>query len=561
MVSQYLTAVFELRPSRRKAATMERVRASAEDVFWSIIGTLRTQADTIVAIEVAKDRRTAWRSLQADVARRVIADSARNGLNEPVGHGLVRDVQMAVGSYIESRVAAHDAEWPTRKTPVASVHDDTLTALMTATTKEQESEARDALALVARQPGPRGMTIARSRDALLVRKGATGGIAAVLQLLRASDPRTRVAKILPGIEAATGEMIEGGASKAKIVVPITCSKWHEQKFLSGKAILRSSLIIRRGERWFMCAQFEFNTIEAQLTGARLGVDRGVVNPVAMAVVRGDGSLVAVSEPLGGEIGRSISEADSRRRSEQKRRGITSHRHIGRVDDALHRLANGIIAEAKSRGAQVVFERLDGLKKTITEKRPKGTRKGGWRRVLKKAQLGKLEQVLAYKLAMAGLPPCREVVAGGTSQTCPACGQRDPKNRTSQEQFACVTCGFRAHADTIGAVNIARRGVAMQRIGKGDKLAPLEQDMVARLRSRDDGGLGPLQAGKVGSGFVAAHASAVEANEGLVPLTSAAGQEVTHGTENAGDRVFAERGATFSPNLQGESINGEQPLDR
>src|SRR5262249_47175865 len=118
-------------------------------------------------------------------------------------------------------------------------------------------------------------------------------------------PRARTAKILPGIEAASGRVIAGGASKAKIVVPIACSKWHEQKFLSGKATLRSSGVIRRGERWFMCAQFEFATRDAHFTGTRLRVDRGIVNPVTMATVRPDGSLVAVSEPLGGEIGRAI----------------------------------------------------------------------------------------------------------------------------------------------------------------------------------------------------------------------------------------------------------------
>src|SRR5262249_32465265 len=160
----------------------------------------------------------------------------------------------------------------------------------------------------------------------------------------------------------------------------------------------------------------------------------------------------------------------------------------------------------------------------------------------KAQLGKLETIVGYKLSLAGLKPPREVVPGGTSQTCPACGHRDRKNRPAQDQFACVACGFQAHADIVRAINIARRAVALQTIKKGDKLAPIEQDMVARLRSRDDGGLGPLRAGLTGSGFVAARAAAVEANAGLVPLTSAAGQDVTHGTENAGNRVVAERGA-------------------
>jgi transposase len=35
----------------------------------------------------------------------------------------------------------------------------------------------------------------------------------------------------------------------------------------------------------------------------------------------------------------------------------------------------------------------------------------------------------------------------------------------------VSCGFQSHADIVGAINIARRAVAMQTIKKGDKLAP------------------------------------------------------------------------------------------
>ncbi len=100
-----------------------------------------------------------------------------------------------------------------------------------------------------------------------------------------------------------------------------------------------------------------------------------------------------------------------------------------------------------------MERLDGFKQIIVSKRPKGARKRGWRKSLKRAQLGKLERVLEYKLQLAGLPKLRTVVAGGRSITRPACGARDPKNRPTHEQFACTACGFTAHADTVGAVTL------------------------------------------------------------------------------------------------------------
>jgi IS605 OrfB family transposase len=368
------------------------------------------------------------------------------------------------------------------------------------------------------------------------------------------------AKLQAGTDATTGEVLKASTTSTKLIVPVACSKWHEQKFLSGKAVLRSSLLRRDGERWFMSAQLEFPVTEIRQTGARLGVDRGIVNPIAVAVVNQAGAVHAVAPPAGAEVGRIIHRADERRRQEQKRRGITSHRHVNAVDNQLHVLANGIVAEAKQHGAQVIVEKLDGFKQTIVTTRAKGSRKGGWRRSLKRAQLGKLELLLDYKLKMAGLPSAREVVAGGTSITCPACAARDPKNRAAQDVFACVTCGFTAHADTVGAVNIARRGVAMAKITKGGKLAPLEQDMVARLRSRDDSGLGPLVARDAACGLVLVRASADAANDGLShPLTAAVGQKTSIADQNPTIDGYSQSGSAHLQSSEMEETAIHQRL--
>jgi hypothetical protein len=118
----------------------------------------------------------------------------------------------------------------------------------------------------------------------------------------------------------------------------------------------------------------------------------------------------------------------------------------------------------------------------------------------------------------------------------------PQDATAADHVAALHCGFMAHADLIAAVNIARRGVAMEEIAKGAKLAPLEQDMIARLWSHGDGGLGPLMARDLAvSGLVAAHVSAVEANDSS-GLTSMAGHDGHSCAQNVGRGVFAERSA-------------------
>ena len=52
----------------------------------------------------------------------------------------------------------------------------------------------------------------------------------------------------------------------------------------------------------------------------------------------------------------------------------------------------------------------------------------------------------------------------TSQTCNECGTKDAKNRVSQSEFKCVSCGHVSHADTNGAKNIRLLGLDL--IGSG-----------------------------------------------------------------------------------------------
>ena len=44
----------------------------------------------------------------------------------------------------------------------------------------------------------------------------------------------------------------------------------------------------------------------------------------------------------------------------------------------------------------------------------------------------------------------------TSKMCPICGCIDDENRTSQEEFSCIECGFESNADINAAVNIKNR---------------------------------------------------------------------------------------------------------
>ena len=66
--------------------------------------------------------------------------------------------------------------------------------------------------------------------------------------------------------------------------------------------------------------------------------------------------------------------------------------------------------------------------------------------------------LNYKLTWKGgwlvkIPP------KNTSRACPICGCIAKENRKTQAQFWCIECGFKGHADLVGAINIQRAGHA------------------------------------------------------------------------------------------------------
>jgi Putative transposase DNA-binding domain len=554
---QHLTAVFEMRPTRRKAAALERARAASERLFWDQLDTIRDQADALIAQPDRKIRRAGLQRMEADAARA----ATRSGIVESVGAGVARDVGQSVSSYVGLRLAGQDASWPERTRAVTPTdYAVALSTIAKALSVEDERIARDDFARIARGESKRPLVLVRARDCRIVRDDRRR-IAVVLNVVRATGERACVSKVSGGFDATTGEIVPQSSRRTAIIVPLACSLWHENRFLDGRSRLKSALIVRRGERWFLCAQFAMPIESLPPSGAAVGVDRGCIFPAATAVVSAEGAVVEVPGAQGAEIGRRIARTEERRRREQRRRGWTSLTHVRAVDNDLHLLANGIVERARLHRAEVVIEKLGEFKRTITAARPKGARKGGWRRVLKKAQLGKLEQMLGYKLALAGLPPLREVLAAGTSQTCPACGLRDPKSRVERDTFRCTGCGHELHADANAAIVIARRGVLMRTIKKGEKLDALHKNMVVGLRSRDDGGLGPLASSRR---VVAAHVSAAMANDSAGAsasdgLTLGAEQNATGAVENARKGIIAERdGRVFGPN---ESASFRSPSKR
>jgi putative transposase len=128
---------------------------------------------------------------------------------------------------------------------------------------------------------------------------------------------------------------------------------------------------------------------------------------------------------------------------------------------LHKSSNDI-----SKNHAVVF--VEDLQVKNLSASSKGTKAKPGKRVAQKSGLNRsildaspfeLRRQLAYKTEWSGgllvsVPP------QNTSRKCPECQHTSRENRKTQTRFVCVQCGFSAHADFVGAVNIKEAGLAL-----------------------------------------------------------------------------------------------------
>ena len=133
------------------------------------------------------------------------------------------------------------------------------------------------------------------------------------------------------------------------------------------------------------------------------------------------------------------------------------RQARRRQDFTHKLTTDL---TKSHG----WVAIEDLRVKRMTKSAKGTTAKPGRNVKQKAGLNRSildnapyerRRQLVYKAPRFG-SELRLVPAPGTSQTCSACGTRDPESRQGcGRTFACTACGHQAHADLNAACNIQR----------------------------------------------------------------------------------------------------------
>ncbi|MBT9143964.1 MAG: hypothetical protein DDT29_02378 [Dehalococcoidia bacterium] len=131
----------------------------------------------------------------------------------------------------------------------------------------------------------------------------------------------------------------------------------------------------------------------------------------------------------------------KKRSKKERRFATHVNHV---------ISKSVVAKAKGTERGIALEDLKGIRSRTVVRRSQRRQHHSW-------AFYQLRKFIEYKAKLAGVLVAL-VDPGHTSQTCPACGTIDKRNRPSQSLFSCVSCGFSSPADTVAAGNISRRAL-------------------------------------------------------------------------------------------------------
>ncbi len=218
-------------------------------------------------------------------------------------------------------------------------------------------------------------------------------------------------------------------------------------------------VSEHGGKWFVSIQCEMEIgVPVHKAAGRVGIDMGVECFAALS----DGTFY---EPLNSfkKLERKLADAQQKLAGQvkyssnwkkQKERIARIHVKIANARrDYLHKASTTI-------SKNHVFIGLENLKVRNMSASAKGTLENPGINVAAKSGLNKaiLDQgwfafrtMLEYKQAWRGgtviaVPP------HNTSRRCPECGHISAENR-KRRVFSCVSCGYSAHADLVGAINI------------------------------------------------------------------------------------------------------------
>lgn len=249
------------------------------------------------------------------------------------------------------------------------------------------------------------------------------------------------------------------ALDGRIVVPCAIGAYHRGRLEGVRG--QADLVYRKGKLYLYVTVDVPDGSPIDPEGW-LGVDLGIRN----LAVDSDGEQHSGEKTLAvrsriGKLRASLQRAGTRsarrhlRKLRRREQGFHAHEN--------HRISKHIVRKARDTGRGIAVEELTGIRDRVTVRKAQRGALHSW-------SFAQLRAFLAYKALLSGVAFVA-VDPRDTSRTCPRpeCRRVDKASRRSQAEFVCTGCGFAAHADWVGAFNIASRGPVIGPIGSAVRL--------------------------------------------------------------------------------------------
>ena len=212
-------------------------------------------------------------------------------------------------------------------------------------------------------------------------------------------------------------------------------------------------------KWFVSIQTEreVETPQHSSTSA-VGMDWGVVKFATWS----NGEVIDQCQPLKkflpklAKLQRRMAHKKKFSKNWRKAKAKVTKLH-GKIANVRKNFVHKVSNDISKNHVVVCIEDLQ-VKNMSKRAIKKAAQKSALNRSVSDASPFELRRQLEYKTQRQGglLVP---VPAQNTSRKCPECGHVSAENRKSQAKFVCVSCGFSANADWVGAVNIREAGLA------------------------------------------------------------------------------------------------------
>ena len=218
----------------------------------------------------------------------------------------------------------------------------------------------------------------------------------------------------------------------------------QQTLLSGNklGLLR---IVRKNKKLMAQVSYHVPDPAFQTAGNVMGIDLGIKCPAVSYC--SDGSVKFYGNGRQNKyIRRHYAYLRKKLQKNKKTKAIKriNNKEQRIMKDIDHKISREIVNTAKSHNVSLIkLESLSGIRSTTRKSRKNNKSLHVW-------SFYRLLQYITYKANQAGIR-VEQVNPAYTSQTCPWCNKR---HHASDRKYRCQ-CGFHAHRDLVGAINICR----------------------------------------------------------------------------------------------------------